>query len=107
MVRPSRIESSSPSFRAKPAAHADGAAPSERLTNVRKNSTNQHAANGHDGPWTSPPPHTEPSTSGSEKPLTASDRAHHRTRGPLRTHRAAFERPKLSAHITRSIHDGQ
>jgi hypothetical protein len=38
-----------------------------------KNSTNQRAANGHDGPWTSPPPHAEPSTSGSEKPLTASD----------------------------------
>jgi hypothetical protein len=36
MVRPSRIESSSPSFRAKPAAHADGAAPSEHLTNVRQ-----------------------------------------------------------------------
>src|SRR5882757_9711107 len=30
------MESSSPSFRAKPATHADGAAPTERLTNVRQ-----------------------------------------------------------------------
>jgi len=56
MVRPCRTESSSPSFRAKPAAHADGVALSERLTTVRQNCTNQRGANGHDGPWTSPPP---------------------------------------------------
>lgn len=71
MVRPRRIESSSPApFRTKPAAHTDGAALSERLTNVRQNSTNQTGPTDpmDRGPH---PRHTEPSTSGSEKPLTA------------------------------------
>src|SRR5271156_4745158 len=49
------------------------ASPASDRNWTTRNSTNPHAANEHGEPSTCPPPHTEPSTSGSEKPPTGSD----------------------------------
>ena len=88
MVRPSRIESSSPSFRAKPAAHADGAA-------LRRTVDLTPATHRALDIWQ----------------REAADRLRFARVTGQEVRCALIEQllgdPKLSAHITRSIHDGQ
>ncbi|HWF71603.1 MAG TPA: hypothetical protein VG187_18950 [Mycobacterium sp.] len=100
------MESSSPLFRAKRAAHADGAAPTERLTNVRQK-LDQPAR----GQRTR---RTVDLTPAAHRRLDiwqreAADRLGFARVTGQEVLCALIEQllsdPKLSAHITRSIHD--
>jgi hypothetical protein len=100
------MESSSPSFRAKPGAHADGAAPTERLTDVRQK-LDQPAR----GQRTRRTVDLTPAT---HRVLDiwqreAADRLGFARVTGQEVLCALIEQllsdPKLSAHITRSIHD--
>jgi hypothetical protein len=99
------MESSFPSFRAKPAAHADGAAPTERLTDVRQKL---------DQPARGQRTRTVDLTPATHRALDiwkreAADRLGFARVTGQEVLCALIEQllsdPKLSAHITRSIHD--